>query len=63
MFSLFAQYAMTLGIDVLKLLPQVHGAGCSQQRQVRFVSTRNSLSNTRTNSWLNLDQANRIEEN
>jgi len=42
----------------VKMLPQVHGAGCSQQRQVRVVSTGTLLSNTKTNPWLNLGQAN-----
>jgi len=31
----------------VKMLPQVHGAGCSQQRQVRVVSAGNLFSNTR----------------
>ena len=32
----------------VKILPQVHGAGRSQQRQVRVVSAGNLYSNTRT---------------
>jgi len=37
-----------LGQCCLKVVPQVHGAGCSQQQQVRVVSTGNSLLSTKT---------------